>query len=127
MPENGDSHGQIPDKWVKISDIPSNLLDEWRKSHRRDGGSRARPLKRQSDPTPLSDEDDSSDDPGDVEDAVPNFRPNASDPKPSKRRVAPKKISETRNENSPVATRKSPRNSTRVDYREFVNHGFENY
>ena len=82
-------------------------------------------MKRQSDPTPLSDDNDSSDDPGDVEDCVPNPRPNASDPKPTNRRVAPKKISETRNENLPAATRKSPRNSTRVDYREFDSRGFE--
>jgi hypothetical protein len=100
-------------------------LDEWRKSHRKDGGTRARPLKRQNDPTPLSDEDESSDDPADVDDYAPNPGPYTSDPKPTSRRVAPKKISASRNENLPLATKRSPRNLARVDYREFDSHGFD--
>jgi hypothetical protein len=122
-PENGDPNSRIPDKWVKMSDIPSLLLEEWRKSHRKDGGKRVRPLKHQSDPTPESDEYESCEDFSDVEGSAPNPKRDLKDQKSTYKRVAPKKVLKTQDENLPVA-RKSPRNLARVDYRELDSHGF---
>ena len=136
--ENDGLNSTKSDKWVKITDVPSLLLEEWRKSHRKDGEPRSRPQKHQlhqrhqRDPSP-SNEDVNYDSTGNIEDSTSNRKPKPnvqiskqSVQKSNIKRIVPKKaLSDTVNNDLPFATRRSQRNVPRVDYREFDDHGFQ--
>ena len=48
---------QVPDKWLRLADVPDPLVTEWRTSRRKDGTARKRSARRQQDPAPLPDSD----------------------------------------------------------------------
>ena len=119
------SHVAAParNKWMRLSDIPESLVEEWRRLHRKDGGARVRRLHPDGEPPPTRESVESNDRVSDNNaPLVVSYQapPNQN----SVKLVPPTKDSDVARNDVPVGIRRSPRNLPRVNYSEFDSHGF---
>jgi hypothetical protein len=106
-------------RWLRESEVPSSLLSAWRVGHRKDGGARVRRPVQQGSITTVSNRQQK------VRASIPDTESATSSeeesdgPAFSRKRVTPP------SDSSPVPLRRSSRNVSRINYRDFDDHGFD--